>query len=139
MYVQYVCMRVYARLYTKYLCNNPVECMYICTVCMYIFECFYALKKLSVKEFYILTKLNTLLKLKKIKGETIDENSSICGCRVVDSCKKGKAAYKVELWLKTRDPQTCNAIKEKMIKVGLDVSGGDSQQPPIFDIYRRGK
>jgi hypothetical protein len=58
---------------------------------------------------------------------------------VVDSCKKGKTAYKVELWLKTKDPQTCNAIKEKMIKVGLEVSGGDSQQPPIFDKYNRGK
>jgi hypothetical protein len=58
---------------------------------------------------------------------------------VVDSCKKGKTAYKVELWLKTKDTATCNAIKEKMIKVGLEVSGGDSQLPSIFDRFNRGK
>mmetsp|Transcript_20932 Transcript_20932/g.29995 ORF Transcript_20932/g.29995 Transcript_20932/m.29995 type:complete len:188 (-) Transcript_20932:81-644(-) len=69
-------------------------------------------------------------------GETIDVGDEICGCRVVDSCKKGKALYKIEIWLRSKDQAKCNAIKEKMIRVGLGFDP-ESKAPLSFDVKAR--
>lgn len=69
-------------------------------------------------------------------GETIDENDSICGCRVVDSSKKGKAAYRIELWLKVKDSGIVDAIREKIRRVVL-TSDLEPQPQPVFEIVNR--
>ncbi|CAM9239833.1 unnamed protein product [Phaeothamnion confervicola] len=39
-------------------------------------------------------------------GETIDPGDDVCGVRVVDKSKGSQSLYRLELWLRRKDPQT---------------------------------
>lgn len=80
--------------------------------------------------------MNTLRPVIFLPGETIDEKDSICGCRVVDASRKGKTAYKLEIWLRTKDIGICNTVKRKMSSVGLDI---ELESQSLFERHLRKK
>ncbi len=72
-------------------------------------------------------------------GESMDEGDLICGCRVVDQTRKtnAKTTYKIELWLRTAENNTCNRIKARLLDVLVD---GDRNlnkvKIPDFDLNK---
>jgi len=76
-------------------------------------------------------------------GETVDEEDQICGSRVVDQSRKGKIAYKIEIWLKSTDDEIANKVKMKLAKViddGINApDGSPSHNRSIdFEFNKRG-
>ena len=69
-------------------------------------------------------------------GETIDESDQICGSRVVDQSRKGKIAYKIEIWLRSTDDKVASRIKSKL---GAIIADGVPNQgkPPDFEFNKR--
>jgi hypothetical protein len=55
-------------------------------------------------------------------GEMIDERDEICGGRVVDKSKKGnnRQIFRLELWLRSRDEELAERIKNRMLDVLAD-------------------
>lgn len=72
-------------------------------------------------------------------GETIDEGDQICGCRIVNQTRKTKPTYKLELWLKTAEEETCNKFRNRLVDVLTD--GDNSQGSKLkaldFELIRR--
>ena len=64
-------------------------------------------------------------------GETIDENDNICGCRLVNQNKKGKANCKFEIWLRRKDQETANRIKANVIEA---LAEGNDRVKPTFKL-----
>eukprot|EP00924_Labyrinthula_sp_SR-Ha-C_P011099 maker-scaffold_51-snap-gene-1.67-mRNA-1 protein AED:0.05 eAED:0.05 QI:119/1/1/1/1/1/4/95/192 len=62
-------------------------------------------------------------------GETIDPDDQICGIRLVDKSRHGRAIYKLELWYKTDNQEVRQALQENILKVVGSGPGGR----PIFD------
>lgn len=55
-------------------------------------------------------------------GHTIAEKDEICGARIVDKSgnKGSNQVFRIELWLRTKDPKMIKAIRDKMIDVMTD-------------------
>lgn len=49
-------------------------------------------------------------------GERVDENDNICGVRLVNQNKKGKANCKFEIWLKRKDNDAANRVKANLLE-----------------------
>ena len=64
-------------------------------------------------------------------GETVDENDNICGFRLVNQNKKGKANCKFEIWLRRKDTETANKIKSNVIEA---LAEGNSRVKASFKI-----
>ena len=61
-----------------------------------------------------------------IIGETIDiDGEHICGARIVDKSNgKGQSSvYRVELWLRTKDPKMTEQLKTRLIDVMTEGRG----------------
>ena len=67
-------------------------------------------------------------------GEQIEEGDDICGLRIVDQSKKGKPAYKLELWLKSTDDSVAHRIRAKLHEI---LRNGNNAKPPDFDYSKR--
>lgn len=66
-------------------------------------------------------------------GETIDsEDGVINGCRVVDK-SRGYPMYKLEIWLKSRDPTVTEEIKDKLLEIIQDGQSAAHKAYPKFD------
>lgn len=64
-------------------------------------------------------------------GETIDENDNICGFRMVNQNKKGKANCKFEIWLRRKDQETATKLRSNIIDALAD---GNAKVKPTFKI-----
>lgn len=66
-------------------------------------------------------------------GQVIEEGNEICGCRVVDKCKRGKSTrpvYRLELWLKPNiDKKIAEGIKVRLLEALAD---GDPDILPLL-------
>ena len=71
-------------------------------------------------------------------GETLEETDEICGCRVVEKCKKkDKPYYRLEVWLKSDSVEISDKLKQKLtdILVFSDNASAKSRViPPEFDL-----
>jgi len=65
-------------------------------------------------------------------GEVMDAHDNINGCRVVDK-SRGYPMFKLEIWLKTRDPAFTEPIKEKLLEVMTDGQPAVQKAHPKFD------
>lgn len=69
-------------------------------------------------------------------GEVIDENNEICGCRVVDKAKKNtRSIFRLELWLRTQDPEAHERIKSRLIEAFCDSDPSKSRIKPTDFTY----
>lgn len=59
-------------------------------------------------------------------GETIDEGDEICGARIVNKTASPKLSLKLELWLRNRNSEVGNRIKERLLDALME--GGEASK-----------
>ena len=68
-------------------------------------------------------------------GEILDGANEICGCRVVDKSKQGRAKYRLEIWLRRDDQDIAEDVRRMVMNTLQECNKGRASSVPNFD-YR---
>lgn len=74
-------------------------------------------------------------------GETIEDGDDICGARIVEKApkKNAKGFIRLEIWLRSNNPEVNERLKDRMSEVLLVESSRGKVSIPDFEVKLRNK